>query len=230
MRQLRALVFLAFVSACSSALHYNIAVSGLGSGREAATYIILSMMKDIDSTDLQFQEARKYLVAALSKRGFKEASSPQSADLAVFLAYGIGAPETHSYAYSMPVFGQTAGGTTSISATTTGTGGTATTTGTVTTAPQFGIVGARTIAGQYTTYTRFAIVSAVDLSVYRSSQQIKEAWRTVTVSSGSSGDLRLILPILFAGGGPYLGTNTGRAILLTLKADDPRITEMRTLP
>jgi len=73
-------------------------------------------------------------------------------------------------------------------------------------------------------------VSAVDLSVYRSSQQIKETWRTVTVSSGSSGDLRLILPVLFAGAAPYLATNTGRAILLTLRDNDPRITEMRTLP
>src|SRR6266571_4350252 len=218
MRQPTALVCIAFLSACSPVLSYNLAVSGLGSGPQSATYIVLPMMKDVDSTDLQFQEARKYLVAALSKRGLREASSPQSADVAVFLAYGIGAPEAHSYAYSMPVFGQTAGGTTSISATTTGT---------VTTAPQFGIVGSRTVAGQYTTYTRFVVVSAVDLSVYRSSQQIKETWRTVTVSSGSSGDLRLILPVLFAGAAPYLATNTGRAILLTLRDNDPRITEMR---
>src|SRR6266704_1283877 len=230
MRQPTALVCIAFLSACSPVLSYNLAVSGLGSGPQSATHIVMPMMKDVDSTDLQFQEARKYLVAALSKRGLREASSPQSADVAVFLAYGIGAPEAHSYAYSMPVFGQTAGGTTSISATTTGPGGTATTTGTVTTAPQFGIVGSRTVAGQYTTYTRFVVVSAVDLSVYRSSQQIKETWRTVTVSSGSSGDLRLILPVLFAGAAPYLATNTGRAILLTLRDNDPRITEMRTLP
>lgn len=221
---------LSLLAACTLPVHYNIAVSGLGSGPEAATYIVLPMMQGVDSTDLQFLEARRYLVAALNQRGFKEATSAQSADLAVFLAYGIGAPESHSYAYSMPVFGQTAGGTTTISATSTGADGTVTTTGTVTTLPQYGVVGSRTVAGQYTTYTRFAIVSAVDLSVYRSSQRIKETWRTTAVSSGSSGDLRLILPVLFAGAGPYLGTNTGQAILLRLGSDDPRIAEMRALP
>lgn len=222
-------VFALGLSACIPT-RYHVAVNGLGMAKPGASFVVVPLRADVDSTDLQFIEAKHYLITAMREQGYRPADSIQVADVALFLDYGIGEPQTSSYSYVVPVYGPMGGSSTTVTATTSGPDGTVHTSGTVTTAPRYGVVGTSTRTESVTMFTRHIIVSAVDLPTYRARRQIKENWRTVVVSTGTSGDLRRVLPVLFAAADPYLGKDTGHVVDLTIKEGDPRISAIRDAP
>lgn len=179
-------------------------------------YVIVSAIKDVGEGDLQFREAAGYLERALASKGYIRVEEPAGADLAVCMLYGIGDPTEQYYSFSSPVWGQTGGGTSSFTAHTVGTFGSSRTTGTVTQQPTYGVVGYQSAVGSYTSFTRFLSVTAIDLRVFADKKEIKEVWKTEVTSTGSSGDLRRVLPILVAASQPYLATNTRKSVPVRL--------------
>jgi hypothetical protein len=210
-------------------VQYVVSVSTLtdpdSSPRE--TFVILPSAQASDTNDLQFREVRNYLKRALISRGLVPTDGRATPQLAIFVAYGIGEPRTQTYSYSFPVWGRLPGSTTNVTATTTGNSGSSTTTGTATTQPTSGIVGNASGTSSVTTYTRYMLIQAVDIGLYQQTQVFREAWRTNIISTGTSGDLRVILPVLVAAAVPYLGTQTTHAIEVKLKDSDSRLTAIR---
>jgi hypothetical protein len=190
-------------------------------------YIVMPGIKDIEPSDLQFLEYASYVERVLSEKGFVKASQFGDADIAVFLSYGIGNPQTHQYSYSMPVWGQTG----VLSSTTHGTlstyGGMGTYSGTTTYTPTYGVTGYTSHVGSYTTYIRFLLMDAYDVESYKRDQKMNQVWKISVISVGSSDDLRLVFPYMAVAMKPYIGTNTGRKIMIEILADDPQVTQLR---
>lgn len=200
-------------------------------GTEALkTFVLLPSQEGKTADDLQFLEFSAYVERALAARGFSKASDFSTADLAIFVAYGIGDPKTQTYTYNLPVWGQTG----VASSTTTGNvnvyGNTGTYSQTTTNTPQYGIKGYTSHQGSVTTFTRHAFLTAYDLATFRESKSEKVVWETKIASVGSSGDLRRVFPIMIAASRPYIGASTGKIVDVSLHEDDVPVLEVKGLP
>jgi hypothetical protein len=213
----------AFLSGCATTQRpsYTVSVNGLATQTTnvAASFVILPGNKDVDATDLQFQEYAGFVERALGQRDLHRAPSFEEADMAIFLAYGISDPKEHVYSYSLPHFGQTGVS----SSTTYGNIYGNSYSGTTYYTPTYGITGYSSHVGTYVTFTRHIFIEAVDLPTYRSQNKIVQVWKTEIVSVGSSGDLRRVFPVMIGAASSYMGTNTGEIRTVNLYEDDPRV-------
>ncbi len=203
---------------CATAPRYQVSVNSLRSPDAILlkTFIVASGNKDVGENDLQFIEARGLLESALLAKGFVYAESPAKADLVVFLSYGIGEPKTYTTTYTMPVYGQTGGGTSQVNTTVYGTRGPQIVTSTVSQPVTYGVTGHQTKTSSRTLFGRWLRVDAISAADYKKTGRFRSVWETKVVSAGSSGDLRLIIPVMIRGAQNYLGEDTGRYIDLTL--------------
>jgi hypothetical protein len=192
------------------------------------SFWIASGMAGVAESDLQFQESRRFLVAALRQQGFVEASSPASAAIAVFLSYGIGNPTQETYEYLVPQVGFVPKSTT-VNGTVTASGKTSTISGTAATQSTLGITGFGSAVGSYTTFTRYLLVTALDLDHYRSTKEATELWKTAVISVGASNDFRLVLPYLVVAGTQYLGASTDHIVDQEIAEDDRRVVALKLL-
>lgn len=187
------------------------------------TYVIFPGMKDVAPNDLQFVEFSNYVKKALSSRGFQEATSFQNGDVAIFLRYGIGKPESIPYSFSVPVYGQVGGGTSTFNASTYGSGGFSSMTGTISSLPHLGVVGMQSFSGVHVRYLRFMTLEGIDVKRFQKTNKVFPLWKTTVTSAGKSGDLRRVFPILVGASLPYIGTNTGKQIDINISEKDQKV-------
>lgn len=189
--------------------------------------LILPGTKDVDPSDLQFLEFAGHVATALKEMGLTRVERFQDADVAVYLSYGIGNPQTQQYSYALPTWGQTGVS----SATTYGSvnryGNTGTFSGTTVYTPTYGITGYSTQVESRTTFTRFLLMDAYDIGAYKKTQEMKQLWKIGATSAGSSNDLRFVFPYMVVASQKFLGTNTGRRIEEDVLIDDPRVATIR---
>jgi hypothetical protein len=190
------------------------------------TYWLLSAKENVSAEDLEFREYATYLRNGLGRAGFTQSASLEQADLAIFVGYGIGDTKEHYYSYSLPVYGQTGGGSYNFSATTHSSYGSATTYGTATQTPQYGVVGSQQFSGTAVTHLRFLLVDALDMKTLRGDKKNISVWRTEVMSRGTSGDLRRVFPIMVAAATPYFGKDTKKRIVIDLGERDKRVREL----
>lgn len=232
MRRIIVLVsVLTILLGCALGPMYNVkidSISGLDTGTKKR-YILLSGVKGVDPNDLQFREYASYVERALSSAGYVRTGDFKDANIAVFLAYGIGDPKDHQYSYSLPVWGQTGVSSSTTYGTISSYGSYGTYHGTTTYTPTYGITGYTTHVGSYATFFRFLVLDAVDLEEYRRSEKIVQVWKTTVTSRGSSGDLRRVFPVLVAAARPYIGTNTGKQVDVTLTEGEKAVLEIKGL-
>lgn len=194
------------------------------------TFVLLPSNEGCTTDDLEFMEFSACVERALATQGYQQATDIMSADLAIFLGYGIGDPETHTYTYDVPVRGKIG----VASSTTTGNvnvyGNTGTYSQTTTNVPQYGIIGYTTRQGSVTNFSRHAALRAFDVSMSRESGTPKVVWETSILSVGSSGDLRQVFPVMIAASRPYIGVSTGKWVDVRLREDDVRVLEVKGLP
>jgi len=161
---------------------------------------------------------------ALIKQGFVPAESFESANIEILLAYGIGDPQEHLYSYSLPTWGQTG---VSSSYTTGMVSSYGSYSGITTYTPTYGVTSSTSYIGSYTTYFRYMILYAVDLDEYKNTKKEVQLWKTSVTSSGSSGDLRRVFPILVAASNQYIATNTGKKVTVNLYEEDEQVIEIK---
>jgi len=198
-------------------------VDSIGSAKENKTYILLPSNKDTKADDLQFKEYASYVNRALQAQGFVPAESFQKANVAIFLGYGIGDPKEHQYTYSLPTWGQTGVSSSYTTGTVSSYGDYGSYSGTTSYTPTYGVTGSTTHSGSYTTHFRFMLLDAVDLDEYKKSKKEVQLWKTTVTSSGSSGDLRRVFPILVAASKDYIATNTGKMVKVKLLEEDAQV-------
>jgi hypothetical protein len=190
-------------------------------------FVLLPGNKDTSVTDLQFREYAAYIDRALVSRGYVPAESIDKADLAVFVIYGIGNPQEHQYSYSIPTFGQTGVSSSSTYGTLNTYGSFGTYSGTTTYTPTYGITGSTSHIRTYTTYFRFLVLDALNLSEYKQTKKEVQLWKTTITSTGSSGDLRRVFPYMVTASMPHIGTNTGQQIKVILEENDPAVLNVK---
>lgn len=223
------LTFLIGASGCATQTQFIVSVSSINNGISSInkTCYIGSGMENVSVDDLKFKEFSSYLTRSLESRGYKITDNLDNAEVIILLAYGIGEPQTN--VASMPVWGQTG----ISSSTTYGTinpygYGSASYTGTTYHTPTYGITGYAPIS--YTTYTRYAKITAYDWQQYKQSEKEVMLWQTDIVSSGSSSDLRQVFPVMVAGATPYIGENTGKSVQVTLTENSTQVNIIKGLP
>lgn len=224
-----ALVVLAAGCARVQPVKYLVNVDSLRASDSTAkrNYILLPANKDTSINDLQFKEYAAYLNRALVSLGFVPVESVEVADLAIFVIYGIGSPQEHQYSYSLPVWGQTGVSSSTTYGTLNTYGNTGTYIGTTRYNPTYGIQGSTSHVGTYTTYSRFLVLDALDLSEYKQTKKEIQLWKTTITSTDSSGDLRRVFPYMVTASMQHIGTNTGQLIKVILGENDPAVLSVK---
>ncbi len=197
---------------------------------EKKRYVLLPGNKDTEATDLQFQEFSGYIDKVLLERGYIKTNEFSDADLAIFLAYAIGDPQTYHYSYSVPTWGRTGVSSSNTYGTVSSYGGTATYSGTTRYTPTYGVTGATTHVATNTIFTRFLWLDAYDIDSYLKDKKMDQVWKTTVISTGISNDLRLVIPYMVTSMKKYLGSNTGQKVRVDLSEDDPEVQQLRGLP
>lgn len=223
-RQLVVVALVALLAACATTRQpqFNVTVDSLAAltAQEKRTYILLPGNEGVTWDDLQFQEYAAYLLRVLNAQGFVSTEKAEDADVAIVLSYGIGDPQTRQYSSSLPVWGQTGVASSQTYGTATSYGNSASYSGTTTYTPTYGVTGHTSQIGTQTTYFRYALITGYDFKAFRESKKQGQLWKTTITSSGSSGDLRQVFPILIGAAVPYLATNTGKQVPVKLYEND----------
>lgn len=246
MRMILKIIFVSFIAimsfGCTSnsmnTPMCNIKVDSIGNKDGKNKYVLLSGIKDVDNNNLQFQEFSKYIDNILQQKGFVKTDF-ENADVAIFLLYGISEPQQNTQQYAIPILGQTGvlSSQTFGMANTYGTLNSYGNTGyyqgntyssqTTYNTPTYGVTGYQNRTQQYTTYTRYFKVNALDIAAYKNFNKQVQVWETTVTSTGSSGDLRFVFPILIAAAKDYIGVNTGKQLEIVLSEDDPKVLDIK---
>ena len=202
---------------------YRVKVNSIGKSLpQQNTYVLFAGNKDGDINSLEFKEYAKYVNTALKEKGFIETNF-EKASIAIFLSYGIGEPKESAYSYSMPTYGQTGYSSSRTTGTFNSYGNNTSYSGTTTYTPTYGVNGSQTYLGTRVSYFRYAILDASDLNEYKKSKKQIQLWKTTITSTGSSGDLRQVFPVLIGASKKYIGNNTGKKITVNISENDKRV-------
>ncbi len=230
MKKIFLCIALIFCVGCGRPFQVNINSISSGNLLSGSKCVILPSDPNIAADQLQYKEYATYIKRALEKNGYEVTDNRGEAQVVVFLNYGIRNPHENLYNYSTPVWGQTGVS----SSYTTGTinsfgSGIASYSGTTTYTPQYGITGYQSHVGTLITFTRFLVLDAYNLEEYRKTNKEVQLWRTTAISTGSSGDLRLVFPLMVAASTEYIGIDTGKQIEIVIYENDKRVQEIRGL-
>lgn len=208
------LVVLAIFSGCVSVAPVRVSVNAFATSDapRLKKFVILPGNPGLSEFDLGFIETKDSVERTLLERGFVPSSNPRETELYVFVSYGIGAPQVYTRSYQVPVYGQISGGVSTVNAVVMGPRGPSTVVGTVAQQPVYGVTGYQTSTSSTVTYTRWARIDAIDAKEFGKSKNLKSVWETKLVSTGTSGDLRLVLPSMLSAGAGFFARSSGRAI------------------
>lgn len=207
MRILFISLLIIFLSGCATRPHVSVEVDAISSlnSKSKKIYVLVSGASDIKPDDLRFQEFASYIEKALTSKGFVKSNSPTDANVVISLIYGIGDPQRYQETRSLPVFGQTGLSSSNSSGSISRFGNTAIYNDTTTYTPTYGITGFVQKSYEYETYFRYLAIDAIDLDEFKRVQKVVQLWNMTVTSTGSSGDLREIFPILVAASVRRLG-------------------------
>jgi len=227
-RFIHAVVFgccVVLLAGCGLVPRFRISVDSINDPvrSQGKKYALFSGDPQISADDLQFKEFAGYVRKVLSSLGYVE-TDRETAEIAIFMRYGIGQPARIDYSSSSPIFGVTGGGTSSFTAFSSNG---KTTMGTISSPTQFGVVGQNYESGSYYLYPRWLVLEAADPAATRDSKKLVMSWRTTVTSSGTSADLRLVFPYLIATAKDYIGGNTGKMVNVVIRAGDKRVSVLR---
>jgi hypothetical protein len=177
-------------------------------------YYLLPGNADTPANDLQYAEFAGIARLALQRAGHQEAPNLTEANELVFLSYGIGDPQVHQYSYSIPIWGPTgvASSTTYGSVSPTGRFSAQTYN-----TPTYGVTGTTTGTSAVVTYRRHARLDSFDADAFMTNKELVPLWRTEVVSTGQSGDLRRIFPVMVTAASDYIGIATKGQVLVELQ-------------
>ena len=156
------------------------------------TYVVIPERDQGDS--LEFRSYANLVRQALQARGWREGTMA-TADVAVFFQYSIS--QGRQVAFSYPIFGQVPTGTSTTTGTVSTYGNTSNIYATTTRQSTTGVVGSG--VGSRTEFDRALRVLMFSLPTYRSTQKMERVYEGEIRSSGSTGDLPTVMPVLVRG-------------------------------
>jgi hypothetical protein len=183
MRTICLLFVMVFLASCARVESNVQNFSNLPMDYKGKRVAVLGYPKEIDKS-LEWNSYKPTFEREFQKQGFV-LSDAENADYIAFVTYGIGAPQTSTQIGSVPIYGQTGGGTTTHSGTVSSySGGSANYYGSSYTMPTYGVVGSSTYSYNTTSYTRTVAINLVEKV---SNRKIFESKATSTGSCGIIG-------------------------------------------
>ena len=156
-----------------------------GSDHSLRGKIIVMPIDKSQEGSLEFSSVSNYLLNKLALKGYDRATSLNDAQFMAFITYGIDSGTTS--VSSVPIYGQTGGGTSYSTGTLTNSyGRTATFGATTTTMPTYGMVGAVPVSS--TEYKR-----RVNIDIWRRDVSTTKVYEMKGLSAGSCGNINSIL-------------------------------------
>ena len=201
------------VFGCASARIYQVQVNGYTDSTAPllAPGASLFVIEDPKAQNpLLEKEVKTKIDRLLVKHGYQVAPQDQAKYFLLF-TYGMGTPQT--VAVTAPSWGFGVGF---------GTGYCGPGVGWGTYWPGYGPLYTET----RTIYDRWLRLNVVEGKPYRETGQQRSVWVGEARSTGSSPDLREVINSLLIAAFEQLGRNTGKALPVTIKQNDPRFTEL----
>jgi len=206
---------------------------------ERKTYVLASGDSTLNENSLQFIEFSNYIRKILHNKGYIETTNSNNADLVIFFRYGISDPQTFQETYSIPVYGQTGISSMKTTSYTTGSAygsaygygntvygsayGSSYKNSVTNVTPTYGVTGYRQETNTYVSYFRYLTLNAYDMKYSKP----KMEWSIALTSSGSSDDLRRVIPYMLAVGEPYFGKNSDKKLTLKILENDVRVKRLK---
>lgn len=220
-------ILMSVMSGCAT--HFVVQVNAIADA--AATpggtrYVLRNGNPDGGEDGLFFREFSAYFIPLLAQKGYQRVESSDKADIVIYFRYAVSDGRTGVSTFSHPLYETIGGNTINVTETKTDSGGTTTTTHSTLHIPlQTIYVGTAVESQSYTVYTSNAALEAykIEAGTTEEATQHKVLWKTLISSTGESNDLRTTMPAMAAAAAPYLGGNSGAAVTVTLKPDDPQI-------
>jgi hypothetical protein len=184
MRFLYAIACLLVLSGCAGYVQTN-STTFHGDGHALRDTISVRPIDKSQEGSLEFKAVSNYLLKKFSESGYLPTSNPQSKYVA-YITYGIDSGTTR--VTSVPIFGQTGGGTTYTSGTINSGTQSSSFSGTSTTMPTYGLVGS--MASSSREYKR-----AVNIDIFRiePSKAPEKVYELRGTSSGSCGNINSVI-------------------------------------
>jgi Domain of unknown function (DUF4136) len=190
--------------------YYNVKVNGYtgptntGGIKSGGTFFVMEN-KNAKNPLLE-QEIRDKITKLLEARGYPVTTSFDKADYYLFFGYGIGEPRnvtivTQDYGCGWGV----------------GFGGPGCYYMTVPIVPFVPTAATTTI------YDRWLLINVVEGAPYRTRKESRPVWVGEAKSLGASSDLRVVLNYLLVADFKEFGNNTGKAITVEMKENDPAV-------
>lgn len=180
MHRLVLVMAIVLVSACAQVVANVQSFSNLPANYVGKKVAVLGYPKEIDES-LEWKSYKPAFEKQFAAQGFV-ITNVTDADYIAFVTYGIGAPQTSTQVGSVPLYGQTGGGTTYQSGSVTSLGGGyGSYSGTTYTMPTYGIVGSSTYSYNVTKYTRTVAIDLVEKGTQ------KKVFQNKASSTGSCG-------------------------------------------
>jgi hypothetical protein len=191
-------------------------VSGYSDGQPIAglRYVLLPEENQRQGSSFEFPEYARHVERALATTKLVRVADAGSADLIIYVGYGISDPVKHAETTPDAKFIPVSNGSmttkmtpdgklVSVPDTTyrwVGTGSSSTT--------------------EWTTFDRWLRLSAIDAAEQRQSGKGREHWRLEVKSEGVSNDLRYVMPFMAYSASKYVGVDTGHALRVKVKEKD----------
>lgn len=187
-------------------------------------YMIFPASDSIASGDLQFREYANMADVALEARGFKKVEVVEDCDIFVLLRYSISGPQTSYSSYSIPLYGQTGGGTTYQSGTVyNNTSGFSNYRGQSYTQPQYGVTGYSSGITSHTFFVCSANLQGCSVSQIPKGGEPQQVWTTTVAGISHSGSLQELMPYLMLTAQDFIGKQTGNTVTVSIRPEDPRL-------
>lgn len=200
---------------------YSVYVNAFrGANVQNPTYYLMPSVPGIDRNSPEFLEVKEYVSHLLQEKG-SVTDTLQSANVILFVNFGVGDKNVDLLSYSTPVYRSVWNpGTTSTTQVQDQYGrniGTIQSTSLPSvTSQQVGEVSNQV---RVETYRRHLILEAVDASTYETSGERKYFWKTTIESIGADPDYRAILPVLTYAANGYVYKNSGKAVHVQINFD-----------
>ncbi len=189
---------LALVAGCAPT-GYNSTVNAFHDDAYAGgkTYCIFPGSRNVTPEDMEFREYAALVDQALAPKGYTRTQDKRTADIAVFMVFGISDNRDVASSYAVTTFEQAWQPNAPAQA-----------------APEYapadpvrGVTAHNRIVDRGATYYRALILEAYDYNALRKDRQMRQIWRITVGSSGSSPDLREVFPKMTAAMEDYVDTN-----------------------
>jgi hypothetical protein len=196
---------------------------------EHSQFYFTSGSKTLSQEDLHFREFSAYFKNTLIKKGYTETKDLTKANYEILFDYGISEGENVYFTYSQPIYEFTGGETiTLVKKTTDGSGTPSETVTTVYVPARQHLIGHSTEVDSQVVYSSFVSLEAKLLD--QEQKSTRTAWKSTIRYTGTTNDLRKLMPYFAVAASDYLAQNTNQEKLVTLKEGDLRVIKLINTP